>query len=185
MEQTHLLQADLPKHSPSARMAAWPDHGSWCAEHPKVPSPPWLQSIHPTASSRHPSPRHALCIIPPGAPRLAAPCTHMGTWKWGGWHRVPTSCHARGCGSSEHSTDLSTAWEGAAVRGGRGEAAQAAQIDCDSPRKAEPGGCGKIQVSFLFLTICSPSAVGGTVITAIHHAGLACHTDCLLLRSQR
>lgn len=48
------------------------------------------------------------------------------------------------------SSSLAAAWEGAAaVRSGRGEAAQAAQIDCDSPRKAEPGGAEKYKlVSF-------------------------------------
>jgi len=48
------------------------------------------------------------------------------------------------------STSLATAWEGAAgCRGGWGETAQAAQINCDSPRKAEPGGAEKYKlVSF-------------------------------------
>lgn len=58
---------------------------------------------------------------------------HKGLWE----QQVPSS-------------SLATAWEGAGgCRGGPGETAQAAQIDCDSPRKAEPGGAEKYKlVSF-------------------------------------
>lgn len=152
----------------------------------RQPLPGWVSRsvqgssglLHPTVLQTHPSRQRWHIQLPPPPQRRCG--------------RVPAGTGTGPCLSSPAqgmlergapSTSPTAACEGAAAcRGGRGETAQAAQIDCDSPRKAEPGGCGKIQVSFLFLTICSPSAVGGRIITAIHHAGLACHTGCRLLR---
>lgn len=97
---------------------------------------------------------------------------------------APRLWHPRGAAGTA-GTEHQPRQEPADAEGGRGETAQAAQMDCDSPRKAEPGGAEKIQVSFLFLTICSPSAVGGRIITAIHHAALACHTGCAACSAPR
>lgn len=121
--------------------------------------------------------------LPTCHPSTPLAMSHQGQGAGAGWlHRQSRRAASPAQGAAgAASTSPGAGGEGAAgCRGGWGETTQAAQIDCDSPRKAEPGGGGKIQVSFLFLTICSPSAVGGTVITAIHHAGLACHPGCRL-----
>ena len=105
----------------------------------------WLQ-MHPPHHPRlgpapHSLSRHCAGHVPPRpGSRTAASCT-------------PRSCRpaspAQGAAGAA-STSLAAAWEGAAgCRGGWGETAQAAQIDCDSPRKAEPGGAEKYKlVSF-------------------------------------